>query len=225
MNPETTSEIRKRHRFGSLLFLSFLIFLLGFVIEQTLQWSNRLHGLLSGLMQGGMLGLAWCVIYVLPWTLILFGLYHWRGWWRYRTAWALAPSVLVAVVMVGSLGFHPPVPHKRFKRFAKIELPSDAENLHAHFMGGGFADYIDTYYFKTRPSEVDRMIRELRLEPDRFFAAEKSHSIVKPLPGCPDFSKWNGAVQYKGWDQRQHWFYYLIVDSSKTQVYVVIGCI
>jgi 4-amino-4-deoxy-L-arabinose transferase-like glycosyltransferase len=225
MEPEDTPRPKRLH-FALLLLLSFLIFLVGFAFEQALRWSNHLDGLLSGLVQSGILGVAWCLIYVLPWSLIIFGLYRWRRWWRFRTQWILAPSILIAILSIGSLLTNPQSPSNRFKRFAKTNLPANAQDLHFHFTGGGFADYGDTYFFRTTPSEVDRLISDLRLSEDEFYGQEgMSHAIVSPFSDCPDFSSWKGGKQFKGWDERQRWFYYLITDSTRTQVYVMIGCI
>ena len=216
----------KRLHFAFLLLLSFLVFLAGFTFEQTFSWTNHLDGFMSGLIQGGMLGVAWCLIYVLPWSLIIFGLYRWRGWERFRTQWILAPSILIVILLAGSLITDPPSPANRFKRFAKTELPTNAQNINFRFRGGGFADYADTYYFKTTPVEVDRIIADLGLAEDQIYGRQgKSYTIVTPLPGSPDFASWKSRKQFTGWDERQQWFYYLITDSTRTHVYVMIGCI
>jgi hypothetical protein len=212
--------------FDLTLLLSFLAFPFGYTIDQTFRWTNHWEGFLSGLIQGGMLGIPWCLIYILPWSLIIFGLYRWRRWQRFRTQWILAPSILIVAVMIGSLIVSPPSPAKRFKNFAKTELPANAQDLCFRFSGGGIADYADTYYFKTTSEEVDRIIADMGLEEDEFYGREgMSHTTITQLKGCPDFSSWEGAKQFKGWDERQHWFYYLITDSTRTQVYVMVGCI
>jgi len=64
------------------------------------------------------------------------------------------------------------------------------------------------------------------LEENETYTSESmSHSGFSPLPSCPDYNTWKDAKQFKGWDDRQHWFYYLITDSTRTQVYVMVGCI
>ena len=225
MDSDETSKPKRMH-FALTLLLSFLAFPVGYTIDQTFRWTNHWEGFLSGLMQGAIFSVAWCLIYILPWSLIIFGLYRWRRWQRFRTQWILAPSILIVTVMIGSLIFDPPRPANRFKNFAKTELPANAQNLCFQFRGGGFADYSDTYYFKTTPEEVDRIIADMGLSEDEFYGREgMSHTTVTQLEGCPDFSSWEGAKQFKGWDERQHWFYYLITDSTRTQVYVMVGCI
>lgn len=128
--------------------------------------------------------------------------------------------------MLVSLLVDPPSPTKRFEKFTKTSLPGNAWDLHFRFTGGGIADYGDTYYFKTTPSEVDRLIEELGLVEDEVYGQEgMSYTIIKTLEDCPDFSSWEGSKQFKGWDERRHWFYYLITDSTRTQVYVMVGSI
>ena len=136
------------------------------------------------------------------------------------------PSILIMILLAASLIIDPQNPANRFNRFAKTELPINAQDINFRFSGGGFADYADTYYFKTTSKEVDRLIADLGLAEDEFYGRKgMSHTIVSPLPGSPDFSSWEGSKQFKGWDERQHWFYYLITDSTRTQVYVMIACI
>lgn len=137
----------------------------------------------------------------------------------------LAPSFLIIAVMTGSLIFDPPSPAKRFEMFAKTTLPNDLRDLHYRFTGGGLADYGDTYYFTTSSSEVERLIRDMGLkENEHYTSGSISDAVFSPLPSCPDYNSWEGAKQFKRWDDRQHWFYYLITDSTRTQVYVMVGC-
>ena len=209
--------------FGLVLLISFAVFNLGYVVDQTVRWSNHLDGLMNGVFHVMLFGLAWC-IYLLPWSLIVFGLYRWRKWKRFRMHWVLAPAFLALVVSIGSLIIHPPSPTNRFKSFAKAELPKEIQNLHYHFSGGGIADYGDTYYFETIPNEVDRLVADIGLTEDEYYGREGlSHTPVSQLPDCPDFSTWSGATQYRADDDG--WFYYLITDATKTKVYILIGCL
>lgn len=222
---EDPAQDQKRLHFGLLLLISFALFNLGNIVDQTVRWSDNAKGFFNGVFHILFFGIAWC-FYLLPWSLAVFALYRWRGWKRLRTQWVLAPAVLVFLAMIGGLLFQPPSPSRRFKSFAKTELPPNARNLHYHFSGGGVADYGDTYYFETTPEEVGRIIGEMRLDEDEFYGREGlTHTTVSRLPGCPDFSTWEGAKQYKGWDDRQHWFYYLITDATRTKVYMMVGCI
>tara|TARA_R110002049_G_scaffold65450_1_gene171902 strand:- start:9 stop:686 length:678 start_codon:yes stop_codon:yes gene_type:complete len=225
MESDETSKPKQTH-FALLLVFSFIAFPVGYSIDQTFRWTNHWEGFLSGLIQGVMLAVPWCLIYVLPWSLIIFGIYRWRRFERFRTQWILAPSLLMVFVIVGLLIFDPPTPANRFESFARTALPADVRDLHYRFTGGGFADYGDTYYFGTSPSEVERLVRDMGLEQNEAYSSgSMSHSGFPPLPGCPDYNTWEGATQFEGWDDRQHWFYYLITDSTRTQVYVIVGCI
>jgi hypothetical protein len=222
---ETDQSKPKQTHFGLVLLSSFVIFNLGYIVDQTIRWSNHLQGFMNGIFHIMVYGMMWCVC-ILPWSFLIFGLYRWRKWKRFRLHWVLAPAVLAFCFSVGSICLNPPTASNRFKRFAKTELPSNAENLHYRFSGGGIADYMDTYYFETSPEEVDRIIDDMNLAEDACYGREGlTHTAVSTLPDCPDFESWKDAKQYKGWDDRKHWFYYLIVDSSRTKVYMVIGCI
>jgi len=224
MNADTQGNPKRLH-FGLLLLISLVLISFGYIVDQTVRWSDPVQGLVNGLFHIPIFGIAWCV-QLFPWSLVIFALYRWRKWKRFRTQWVLAPAMLVLIATIGNLLFHPPTPSVRFKEFTKTELPTNAQNLHCHFTGGGIVDYSDTYYFETTPDEVDRIVAALRLSEDEFFGREGlTHTSVSALAGCPDFSTWDGAKQYKGWDDEQHWFYYLITDASRTKVYMMVGCI
>jgi hypothetical protein len=214
----------KRMHFSLVLLLSFLGFFLGIVIDQTLRWTNHLAGFLNGLLLGGMCGLAWCVVYVLPWSLIILGIYRWAGLNRFRTEWLLAPSVIIFLAWIGSILIIPNDPAHRFKRFAKTELPANVQNLHFEFTGGGFANYGDTYYFQTTPNEIDRLIAGMQLIRDESHGRQGSAPTqVTALPDCPEFASWEGVERYQHYDDSTGWFYCLITDASKTQTYIFIG--
>jgi hypothetical protein len=225
MNPENETNPKQMH-FALLLIISILLFPLGFTVYQTLTWTDRWEAFRSGIFQGALLAIPWSIIYIIPWSLIIFGLYRWRRWHRFRTQWILAPSVVATWVLIGSTILESQSPIKRFERFTKTSLPSDAKDLHCVLSGGGSIDFFDTYYFSTSPTEVDRLIREMNLEEDDLYTrGALSHSGIRPLEGCPDYTSWQGSTLYKGWDKEQQWFYYVITDSTRSRVYVVVGCI
>ena len=88
--------------FGSLLFMSFGIFSLSFLLDQTLRWSDPIKGLQSGLVHIGFLGVFWLLSLAI-WSLVIFGLYRWRNWQRFRSQWVLLPAFLVLISFLLSL--------------------------------------------------------------------------------------------------------------------------
>lgn len=222
---ESSPDTLKQLRGGLLLLLSFAVFNLGYIVDQTIRWSHPLHGLINGVFHILAHGMIWCLFF-LPWSLGVIALYRWRKWKRFRTHWVLAPAVLVLLTSIGDLILHPQTASKRFKNSAKTELPSNAQNLHFHFSGGGLADYSDTYYFETTPEEVDRLIAEMKLSEDENYGIEGLfYTPISPLEKYPDFSTWKDAQQYTGLDDKKHWFYHLITDTSRTKVYIMVGCL
>jgi hypothetical protein len=210
---------------GAWLFvLSFLTFFIGFTVNHTFQWTNHWAGFQSGLVQGGFFALMWCAIYVLPWSLIIRGIYRRRQWQKFRTHWILAPSILIAAVLMGSLIIDPVSTHQRFSSFTKTTLPENAEDLNFQLTGGGVVDYSDIYYFRTTPSEVERLIRALDLE-EVSPSADMQYTGLNPLRGSPDFTAWKGARKFEGSDETKVWYYHMITDSEGKQVYVHVGCI
>lgn len=222
---ETDQSHSKQMHFSSLLLISFVVFNLGYIFDQTIRWSDHFRGFVNGVFHVLPFGLGWC-IYLVPWSLLIYGLYRWGKWRRYRSRWVLAPAVLVLIVSIAALIVYPPTAKNRFKKFAKTELPADIQNLHFNFSGGGLADYSDTYYFETSLEETERIVEVMGLDEDKHSRRSGlSHSSISILPGCPDYSSWENARYYKRWSENGRWFYYLVTDSSKTKVYMVVGCI
>ena len=225
MNRSIRRRRPKRLHFALLLFLSYLSFLCALIMEQTFDWTNHYDGFMNGLLQGSFFGILWCLMFVLPWGLILIKLNRWRGDQQSPTWSIMAPSILVVIYAIVSLLINPLDPAKRFKNFSNTELPSNAQDLNYRFTGGGIVDYSDTYYFKTTPEEVDRLIADLKLNEDPAFAVNRmTDYYFSPLPDSPDFSSWVGGKVFHGMDEIKNWYYYLLIDSTRTQVYLMIGC-
>ena len=224
MMPEKVYEASKPMHFAAALMLSFVIFNAGYVISQTLSWSNHLAGLANGIFHSLFLAFGWAMLFI-PWGIAVFVSFRRRQDKRWRTQWILAPAWIVFIFFIVGLVFDYPTPKKRFERLAKVDFPSQVNGLCTRFTGGGVADYGDTYYFKTTSAEIDRIIREKGMDEDLSFEIYgKPDTFIKPIPGCPDFTEWEGAKQYRWMDSQLHWFMYLITDSAKTQAYIFIGC-
>ena len=229
MNPETDAveydDPAKPMRLVYALLLSFPLFGVGYVIEQTIRWTNHLDGLMSGLIHLIFLSIA-SPIYLIPWALIVHFSFRKRTNQKRRTLWMFGPSILMCLLSISSLVTNRPTPKYRFKQLAKADLPANLESLNYRFSGGGLSDYSDTYYFKTSSAEIDRLIREMGLEEDEFYGdSSTSHTIISPLPGSPDFKKWLDHKQFRGGRDLGSWHYYLITDKLKTQVYINVGSI
>lgn len=206
------------------LLLSLPLFSVGYMIEQTIRWTNHLEGFMSGLIHLALFSIG-AAIYLIPWALIVHFSFRKRANQRRRTLWMLGPSILMSLLSIVSLITNPPNAEQRFLRFSKTELPANLSDLKTDFSGGGFADYGDTYYFKTSSAEIDRLIREMKLEEDEYYSQQEfPDSFIKVLPDSPDYRKWVGGKKFVAWDDRQHWFYHLITDATKTQAYIFVGC-
>ena len=214
--------VPKCMNFGVALAISFVLFNLGFVISETIRWTDHIQGLQNGAFHILFLGFAWCM-YGIPWYVLGCLIFRKRNWLRHRVSWVIAPSFLMFVFFLATLAIDPPTASHRFKQFAKTELPGNLQEFHYRFAGGGIADYSDTYYFKTTPEEMVLLIAGMRLEPDEFYGR---HDKRYSLPGCPEVSEWKGVRQYRRVPEGEgaDWFYYLVTDETKTQAYVWIGC-
>lgn len=221
MNTNDAPKTKRMH-FALVLLISFILYNSGFILDQTVQWTDHYNGFINGIFHILVYSIVWCVE-ILPWSVLIYVLYRWKKWERFRTYWILAPAILILIGISASLILSPSTPAKRFKSFAKADLPTNATGLKFNFRGGGLADYGDTYYFKTSPNEVERLIMQMHLQKEEDFIADSSYTPIGTLPNCPDFKTWTNAKQYR--NHAGVWFYYLIVNGSKTEVYILIGCI
>ncbi len=199
-----------------LFLLSFAIIFFAFVIDQTLRWTEHYDGFINGLLHGSLCGIAGCIIYILPWSLLVCWGYRKKDWSENRSFIFLAPSLLILLLILGGLIISPPTAKERFKEDFKIEMPREISALRYKLSGGGIADRIDTFYFRTTPKEIENMIAKMGLAEDASYAKPQV-SVISQIPEIPDPSSWKAARSYS-WDNESY-FITLIVNDSKTEVY------
>ncbi|MES2738663.1 MAG: hypothetical protein V4672_20270 [Verrucomicrobiota bacterium] len=212
----------KQLHFSAALACSFGLVTGAFVVEQAIRYTDHLEGLVSGLLHVFFTGIGWAV-YFLPWSLLVYAVYYWGKWNRFRTAWIIAPALLWFFGQLSSLITSPPTPQHRLKQYAGASLPLVTEGLRYYFRGGGVADYSDTYYFKCSKDDVDRLILEMQLERDPSFGQLEAWGPIAALRDAPDPKTWKSATMYRRNDGG--WFYYLLVNAGSTEVYIHYGCI
>jgi hypothetical protein len=205
-----------------LLFVSFVISVSGYIIDQTVRWSDHVRGAFNGLIHVFLTGFVW-LLFVLPLSLLIYGLFRWRGWQRFRSPAILLPAIVFFVLGVANLFTNPPTAANRLQRLAHVELPPTGRDIRTHFTGGGMADHGDTYYFRCSPDDTERLIRALKLQPTSH-DFEQSHFDRAPFPSWPDPSTWAGSTLYRGNREDGPWFFYLRTDAAREQVYLFVGC-
>jgi hypothetical protein len=221
---DINKETAKPLGFGALLAIPFGLANLGSIIEQTVRWTNPLHGFVIGLFHVFIYGFVW-VLFALPLSLLIESLYRWRKWQRFRTHWVLAPAFIITAIPLGSLFVEPPFASTRFAKFTQTTLPENMQNFRCDLSGWGIGDYFDTYYFETTPEEFERLRMKMKLSQDAFFEQHNEHTTsIKVLPKWPDYRQWVSPVQYRG-ESTSGCFYCVITDASKRKVYIFIGTI
>ncbi len=215
MKPDEPIEQKPMH-LGIVLLISFLLFTSGFIVTETIRWTDHFRGFVNGIHHLLFFGIGW-LMYGLPWYLLGCFLYRKRDWSRYRARWVLVPSALMFAVFPASLVIDPPTAAHRFKQSTQTELPGSLQELHFRFTGGGMADQSDTYYFRTTAEEMESLIKRMRLEPQNVVVTGSDS-----LPGCPDPSTWKGLREYRRVSDSEfpQWYLYLVTDETKTQAYI-----
>jgi hypothetical protein len=214
----TTPETKPPWSLEDLLWLSAILFHTPYIIDQTIRWTDHAWGFFNGIVHLAIFFPPWLVL-IAPWTAIVHAVYRWRQWRRFLAPLALAPAAAPLLVISLGLLSTPPTPATRFQIFTGIQLPANTTRLQTHFTGGGIADKGDTYYFETTPIEVMRLIEALQLAPvENDLAALQS--LLRPLPGGPDFQTWEGGHTYERLDEHKRRAYALHTDTSQTRVYL-----
>jgi hypothetical protein len=60
MSEEPTQD-KKRLHFGLLLLISFTLFNLGYIVDQTVRWSDHAQGFFNGVVHILFFGVGWCL--------------------------------------------------------------------------------------------------------------------------------------------------------------------
>lgn len=204
-----------------LLAASFVMFTGSYVLDQAFRWSDPLQGIINGAFHTIFTGIAWLIYGLLP-GLLIYGLYRWRHWQRFRSVAIVFPGIAALVAAIAGLILSPTTPARRLKQFTGADFPASARDLRTHFTGGGVADFGDTYYFRCSPADTDALIRTLGLKPtDRY---DQHFFSERPFPSWPDPSTWAGSMLYRGGKDDGGWSYYLRTDAAREQVYLLIAC-
>jgi hypothetical protein len=202
---------------------SFALFTGSFVIDQAVRWTDTLDGIRNGLVQTIVTGLFWMVFGLLP-GLLIYSLFQWRGWQRFRTIAILSPAIVIAVLVMVNLITSPPTPAHRLKSFTGAELPASAREIRTYFSGGGLRDYTDIYSFRCTAAETDALIRALYVSPVETEVEFSALHLPPSFPSWPDRSTWSGGTYYHG-ESHLHggrWSYTLQTDAAREQIYLWI---
>lgn len=216
---ETESSKPKGLGFGWLLLISFVLVTGSFVIDQTLRWSSPWDGFLNGLVHIAYYG-SGMLLDVVPWSVLVWGIYRGFGWRRFRTPLILAPAIIQAFVLLSGLISFPPTARGSFKQLAKVEIPTDAKNLQYFLSGGGTVAYSGSYYFECTPEELAKLITSMQMGEGSELT---SHDIppmgpLERLASPPDFPQWIGGRFH--FRKVGNWIFEVSTDPTKTKTYI-----
>ena len=160
-------------------------------------------------------------VIIILWGLVIRAIYKVKNWHRFRLVWILALPFVFGIYAIASAALHQPTADSRFEACAKTKLPKNRKDL-------GMGGYADTYYFRTTPKEIERLIKELKVVKIDYYEELGGNTMIDPLPKCPDFRKWkNGTIYKKKLRENQgtngdRWYYEMIVNSARTEAYILV---
>lgn len=188
------------------------------VLDQAFRWSDLMEGIINGAFHSIFIAIAWIFYGLIP-GLIIYGLYQWRRWQRFRSVAIAFPGIATLTFAIMGIILFPTTPANRLKQFTGADLPASAYDLRAHFSGGGIADFSDNYYFRCSPTDTDTLIRALGLTP----TDSSDHYLSdRPFLSWPDPATWTGSKFYRGERDDGIWFYFLRTDAAREQVYLLV---
>ena len=203
-----------------LLLASWAIFLFSLVVWDILLWTDHYSGFVAGISRSLFYSIGW-FIYILPLNLVAGFLYRWKKWRRFRTSFALAPSVIVACWSFLGLALHPPTGRNLFSEDTGVSVPGTATNFLSHLSGAGFGPRAfggrhDHFYFQCNPADAKSLIAALKLQD----ADSSAYRNVSQAPGWPSPFSWPSAHLYQRNDSSNLVFLTVVTDKTDEQVYL-----
>jgi hypothetical protein len=203
--------------FASLVGASFVLSLIQNTDPLKLFISNFLFVLPILFIMWLFLGLPWCLV------MKFIGRVTKRG--RLGETLVLAPAVLLFFNGLVSASPDSSAWRTRFNEISGVELPANVEGLRVQHEFGGCANGSTTYYFRTTPDEMDRLISELQFynANDRsvIYGGVDMPELVLKLRNCPSSDSWDGRQLWLGGKHLKLALWAeMIVDADKTQAYI-----
>jgi len=225
----SVAQTNKPVNFFLALFASYIIFVSGYVIDQTLTCTSQWVGFINGVRGSVLFILIW-PIYVFPLNLLVFFLYRWLRLSKWRTLFLLLPSILFFGYGVVGMVAHPPFPRDRFRQETGLILPASVKDLESYLGGGGLIDYRRIYYFHCDAVDTAGLIKALNLKEDSkgmhpYEAPAHYIELGPPRTGWPNPKTWLDAKLYDAADSEKGWYFTLITDGSASQVYLFVDAL
>ncbi len=215
---------QQKLHFFPIIFIGWVMFIGCYIISEVLQWTDKTRGLTSAIFHAIPYTFVFAMIPFPLMVLILSITRRRRMSLIRRILIVTSPVIVIGFLMVGGSINSAFNSESRFAAMMDYRLPETPVNFKAYHSGGGFADYLDMYYFETNPDEVKKL---LDLRPYLLRDLPMSGSLpiggVSPPPGWPNPVEWEGLKVFEFHERT--WFYYILVDDNQTQVFVIAGCI
>ncbi len=220
----------KHHSVLALTGLAYALFLASAIIFDSILCTNHLRGARSGFVHGIFCIVPWCLV-VLPVSGLVHALCRRNGWWRARTIALLLPGMASVIFLSGSLILAPPTAANLFKKNTGQPLPPGCTEVRMFHEGSclGFG-MTSIFSFRCRPEDTDeliRILRILRMDPQSDQSQTQPLNIINRnvTASWPDPATWKGSNVYFVDDDDSItglWQAWLIADSTRERVYVVV---
>lgn len=213
------NKIRKQMHFGLAIALSFSIVGAAYALTMAMMASRHLDGFIAAVYEIPLIGVVWCAI-MFFWGGLIFILYRFCGWNRFRTAWLLAPAIAFCIFLLSELVSNPTDGKARFEARLNMRLPASASKIYNDYSATLFGGVTDIFYFSCSSNDTDALISAMRLDNEFGFQCPHNYNPIPLLPGAPDYHDWEDIQCYKAYTNGS--FYRLLTDGAHQQVYISV---
>ena len=206
---------------------SWLIFWAGYLLAETVSWSNRWDGLGFGLRSTPLVLVTFGVL-MPPLVMLTVAIWKWRNWPpEYRTLCAIYPALVFALMAAVTTLGNGAAPAGRFRKAYGSGLPEDAHELHVFFSRTGFWAAQDAFAFQTTPEAARALLAAHPFAPstaDLWAGSTRTAYLLQQTggPGWPDPRTWTGLKAYTCADNPAPHHFELMTDTTMTKVFILV---
>ncbi|MBN1552411.1 hypothetical protein JW979_13135 [bacterium] len=163
-----------------------------------------------------MFSIGWCIC-VVPWSFIVFMVFRWRRINQRRTAWLLAPSILMLLTILAKDTYSV---RGMFEKVIMEPIPESVSDLKAFGVGGGFGNPQYLLYFRIDPNEFNTVLnsRPFKISSTSFDDIAPFYPSNWISYGWPNLKQWVDAEIYEVtiWNRSR---YRIITSKDHQQVF------
>lgn len=211
----------------TLLLWAWLIFWAGYLLAETMSWTQWESGFRYGLRMSPLV-LAVFAALMPPIMMLTATIWKWRKWPdRFHTLCVMYPPLVFAVMAATVALSHRIEPMARFAKAYGRELPDRPSEFRAYFSRSGFWGPQDAFAFHTTPAATHALLAAhpfTETARDKWKVSEDGARILAEASGpeWPDPYVWPGLTIHTARETRPVRSYVVMTDATQSKVLIII---